>query len=104
METHTELQTRTQSRPLECEWVMPTPAAGMTLDKERVNVTLGGATTLPLGRVLGADQCQPGAWHFDVADAPTRIVACPATCDAIKAGTYTDVKILLGCDTNFLVI
>jgi hypothetical protein len=103
--TKTELVTQTKERPLECQWVMPAPAAGETLDKDRVNVTLNGsAGSLPLGRVPSADKCQDGAWHYDSNDAPTQIVACPSTCDAIKAGTYTDVKILLGCETKFLIV
>ncbi|HEX5660838.1 MAG TPA: vWA domain-containing protein [Polyangiales bacterium] len=103
--TKTELVTKTTERPLECQWVMPTPAAGETLDKERVNVTLNGsAGSLPLGRVPSADKCQDAAWYFDNNDAPTQIVACPSTCDAIKATTYSDVKILLGCETKYLVV
>ncbi|MET0283941.1 MAG: vWA domain-containing protein [Polyangiales bacterium] len=103
--THTELVTKTTERPLECQWQMPAPAAGQTLDKDRVNVTLSGATqSLPLGRVPGADKCADGAWYYDNNEAPTQIIACPSACDAIKAGTYTDVKILLGCESKFITV
>ncbi len=102
--THTETTTKTETRPLDCQWQMPMPGADQTLDKDRVNVTLSGQETLPLGRVQGADKCQDGAWYYDNNDAPTQIQACPTTCDAIKAGTYTDVKILLGCETKYLTV
>jgi hypothetical protein len=102
--THKELVTKTEQRPLECHWQMPVPKAGETLDKGRVNVTLGGSSTLPLGRVSSLAQCQADAWYYDDNDAPTQIIACPAACDAIKAGTYTDVKILLGCETKYLIV
>jgi hypothetical protein len=102
--THTELVTKTQQRPLACHWRMPAPASGETLDKDRVNVTLSGSQSLPLGRVPGADKCQDGAWYYDDNAAPTELVACPSACAAIEAGTYTDVKILLGCETKILTI
>jgi hypothetical protein len=104
--THTELQTTTQTRPLECEWRMPTPQAGAELDAERVNVTLSGgsAGTHALGRVPNLAACSSDAWYYDVPSAPTRIVACPQTCETIKSGGYADVKILLGCQTQVILL
>lgn len=104
--SHTEYQTTTQTRPLECEWLMPTPSAGATVDTDRVNVTLGGGSgaALGLGRVPGAGNCSAAAWYFDVPSAPTRIIACPQTCTAIKTAGYTDVNILLGCQTHLLLL
>ncbi|MDB4971730.1 MAG: uncharacterized protein JWN48_71 [Myxococcaceae bacterium] len=102
----TVLQTQVKERPLECEWQMPVPAAGVAVDKDRVNVTLSGgsAAQLSLGRVADAASCQAGAWYFDAPAAPTRIIACPATCDTIKASGYTAVNILLGCETHLLLL
>lgn len=53
-----------------------------------------------------ADKCgdEQAAWYFDNADAPTQINACPETCKQIQAGTYSDVKILLGCETKLLIV
>ena len=106
VQTHIEYQTTTQTRPLDCEWLMPAPSAGMTVDTDRVNVRLGGgsAAALDLGRVPGADTCKAAAWYFDVPSAPTRILACPQTCSTIKASGYTDVNILLGCETHLLLL
>lgn len=106
VESHTEYQTTTQTRPLECEWLMPSPGTGMVIDTDRVNVKLGGGTAAPLdlGRVPGADSCAAAAWYFDIPTAPTRIIACPQTCDAIKTSGYTDVNILLGCQTHLLLL
>jgi hypothetical protein len=102
--THTETVTKTETHPLDCTWVMPTPTGSDALDKDRVNVTLSGQQTLALGRVPTVDKCQDGAWYYDNNDAPTQINACPTTCDAIKAGTYTDVKILLGCESKYIMV
>jgi len=104
--THTELETKTQTRPLQCEWRVPAPQAGMELDPERVNVTLSGGAgaAKKLGRVPGLASCRSDAWYYDVPSAPERIVACPQTCEAIKAGGYADVKILLGCFTNVILL
>jgi hypothetical protein len=103
--TRTETQTRTEQRPLECEWQMPEPGADQTLDPGQVNVTVSGGSSEPLdlGRVPSAADCREGAWHYDVPAAPERIVACPETCDTIKAAGHTDVKILLGCETRVLI-
>jgi hypothetical protein len=103
-EVRTEIQTRTESRPLECEWLMPEPGEDQTLDKERVNVSLAGnAAALEPGRVPDAESCRENAWYYDSLSAPERIIACPQTCDAIEQGAYTDVKILLGCETKVFV-
>lgn len=104
--TVTEIQTQTKLRPLECEWHMPAPSADMTLDKDRVNVTLskGGSDSLGLGRVPSAAECQAGAWYFDSPSAPERIIACPQTCESIATTGYTEVNILLGCETKVLVL
>jgi Mg-chelatase subunit ChlD len=106
VEVHTELQTTTKPRPLECTWKMPLPSAGLEVDSGRVNVTLSGGSSLALdlGRVPSESNCRAGAWYFDVPSAPERIIACPQTCDTIKSAGYTDVKILLGCQTNLILL
>ena len=38
-------------------------------------------------------------WYYDDPVKPTKIIACPSTCDAIKAATDGKIDILVGCDT-----
>ncbi|MET0342549.1 MAG: vWA domain-containing protein, partial [Polyangiales bacterium] len=110
-ETKTEYQTvlqtvtKTEQRPLACTWAMPEPAAGVAVDKSKVNVTVGGnGLSLPLGKVPAVSSCRAGGWYFDNPSDPKQIVACPETCDAITAAKATDVQIQLGCETSVLVI
>lgn len=105
VEVRTEIETRTETRPLECEWQMPDPSVGQEVDTNRVNVKVSGGAgdALTLGRVPSESACQDGAWRYDSADQPTRIIACPETCSTIKNAGHTDVKILLGCETKLVV-
>lgn len=104
-ETRTETRTETQQRPLECEWQMPKAESGKVLDLNKVNVKVSGGTGAPLdlGRVPSAASCKDGAWYYDNPSAPTRLVACPATCKSIKDGGYKEVSVLLGCQTLVLL-
>jgi hypothetical protein len=105
-QTRTETHTETQQRPLDCEWQLPAAGNGKTIDLDKVNVKVSGGTAaaLNLGRVPSAAACTAGAWYYDNPSAPTRLIACPATCDSIKSGGYTDVSVLLGCQTVILLL
>jgi hypothetical protein len=92
---------------LACEFQIPTPDAGGTLNYNAVNVefTHGGTSEL-LFYVGSADACDPasGGWYYDndpAVSAPTKIVACPASCDAFTMDDLTEasVQIALGCTT-----
>ncbi|MEY4508484.1 MAG: hypothetical protein RLZZ450_606 [Pseudomonadota bacterium] len=78
----------------------------MELDAERVNVTLSGgsAGSHALGRVPSLAACRTDAWYYDAPTAPTRILACPETCETCESGGYADVKILLGCQTQVILL
>jgi hypothetical protein len=105
-QTRTETRTETQQRPLDCEWQLPAAGSGKTLDLDKVNVKLSGGAgaALSLGRVPSAAACTAGAWYYDNPTTPTRLVACPATCDSIKSSGYTEASVLLGCQTVILLL
>jgi len=92
---------------LGCEFQIPAPPAGMSLDFNYVNVRLRDAADMPtdIPRVLGGvDRCAEvgGGWYYDPdpsAAAPTRIIACPTTCGTITATVGGKVQIQLGCRT-----
>jgi len=92
---------------LACEFQIPEPGNSQTLNYHFVNVqfTTGGKPS-DVFYVKDAAGCDPvtGGWHYDVdpdgAVAPTKIVACPATCTTFQAaGNGSTVGIALGCQT-----
>jgi hypothetical protein len=89
-----------ESAPLPCEYEIPAPPAGSTLDTNRVNIevvtTSSEARTLP--RAMDREACGTQlAWYYDDPSKPARIKMCPGACDAISGGG--EVQIELGCET-----
>lgn len=85
---------------LGCNYALPAPPSGKTLDIGSVNVNYtpgGGAlTTLP----YSADCSNANGWHYDNPAAPTQIVMCPASCTTLqndKSGGAIDI--VFGCAT-----
>lgn len=93
-----------KSAGLACEYLIPPPAMGETIDFNKVNVQYvpgaGGAPKDILHAKTAAD-CDPatGGWYYDNNAAPTKIVICPATCTTIEADDMGKIDILLGCET-----
>lgn len=86
---------------LDCDIPLPQPKAGQSIDPTRVNVNVtnnGTQSTLP--QVADATGCAatPG-WYYDDGFSPTRIILCPATCDAVTVDVSATLDILLGCET-----
>lgn len=83
---------------LPCEYKVPAPTSG-SFDKNRVNLnwTTNGATTVvPFVGDPAACEGVAMGWHFDNAEAPAQLIACPQTCEAFKA-QGGDVSVTLGC-------
>ena len=89
---------------LTCELALPTPSTG-TLDPGKVNVSIVTPTgTTTLYKVSGAAACDlNGGWYYDDEQAPTKVLLCPASCDAAaQAGANGDpvqIDVLFGCTT-----
>jgi hypothetical protein len=100
VETHTETVTRVDEHRLPCEWEIPAVPEGQFFDHNKVNIKLTsdeGERTF--GRVASAETCIEDGWHFDDIASPSRILACPQTCDVIEALPNARIDILLGCAT-----
>jgi hypothetical protein len=89
-----------------CEFIIPRPQ--QALDYGKVNVhhrRTGGEDDVPY--VASAARCDPvrGGWYYDVdpaAGTPTRVVVCPATCNAFKSDAMTRVDLVFGCKTKVI--
>jgi hypothetical protein len=89
---------------LTCEFQIPEPVAGTTLDYALVNVEFSsGGSTESLFYVAGESECDAsGGWYYDVLPSegtPTKIMVCPSSCERFKGATDGSVEIRLGCQT-----
>jgi hypothetical protein len=92
-----------QGSGLACEWVIPPPPNGGTLDKNKVNVsyTPTGGAPQPIGYVSDPSQCPnvQNGWYYDNAANPTKVLACPNTCSVIQqGGAGAKIDITFGCE------
>jgi hypothetical protein len=92
------------SQPLTCEWAIPPPPAGQTLDPSKVNVDFidqVAGTKETIYHVNDAAACDPvlGGWYYDNNTAPTVVKACPASCDKITAAVNGKINVVFGCAT-----
>lgn len=88
--------------PLACEWGIPAAPAGQTFDAGKVNVDFtdpGHGTKTTIFHVDNAGACDPvlGGWYYDNPASPTRVIACPASCDMVEAAPQGRVDIAFGC-------
>ena len=99
--THTVTSTMTVETPLPCEWSIPASPVGQTFDREKVNVQLNAPSSgsTVFGKVADEGSCASKAWYYDDPTTPTRIIACPDTCELITTTGGAKVDILLGCQT-----
>lgn len=83
-----------------CEYGIPAPDPGQTLDFNKVNVRfvdeLGYVDFL---YVTGPDKCSTtdNGWYFDNPVNPSRILLCDPFCGEVKASRIGRVDVLLGC-------
>lgn len=85
-----------------CEYEIPEPPAGEDLDTGRVNIRhtpdSGEPRVYPYAGTDDGADCTSGGWYYDDPTAPTRIILCPATCNAVTGGGGR-VDVELGCQT-----
>jgi hypothetical protein len=91
---------------LACQYQIPEPAAGGSLDYGQVNVALTNGDQKSFVYYVkdqAACDASTGGWYYDVepsAGTPTKIIACPATCTTFQAAPHgASVGVALGCET-----
>lgn len=84
---------------LTCDYKIPAPPSGQTLDPTKVNVQYTPSSGT--AAVIAYDPtCASGTgWHYDDANNPSRVIACDSTCDSIKSDAGK-VDIVFGCTTH----
>ncbi len=94
-----------ESAPLPCDYAIPAPPAGESLDPNKVNLDFSGPAsakkTFPRAPTPAACADQV-AWFYDDPVAPKQIKMCPAGCQAISGGGTIEIK--LGCETVPLIV
>jgi hypothetical protein len=95
-----------RGQKIACEFQIPDPPMGQTLDYMKVNVqyTAPGA---PMAKTIfyvgSAAKCDPmtGGWYYDIdptKGTPTKIIMCQQTCDSFGGTGQVDIQ--LGCATE----
>jgi hypothetical protein len=87
---------------LDCDFPLPEASGGVEVEPSLVNVnfTPTSGTKSRLVQVSGEAGCDKGDWYYDNAAAPTRIILCKSTCDAVTTDAMASLEILLGCATS----
>jgi hypothetical protein len=84
---------------LTCDFPIPAPPQGMTLDFMSVNVlyTPSGAGQEQL---LYDSACSTGVgWHYDDPQNPTQVQLCAQSCDQVKQDHGGKIDVVFGCAT-----
>lgn len=93
------------SAALSCEWVIPPPPNGETLNPNLVNVSFidGAGDPLLIGRVDTVAGCAgvENGWYYDNPSQPTKVLVCPQTCAWIQGKPGAKMDIQFGCATEF---
>jgi hypothetical protein len=92
-----------KSAPLPCDYKIPPPPTGESLNKDKVNVafTPAGGSEETFPRAESAAACgSNAAWHYDNPAAPSKVVMCPNACTKAQAGG--SISIGFGCATFVL--
>jgi len=79
-----------------CDVAIPAPPENRQFDKQRVQIA-ASVDGEPVVFDYDADCVAPFAWHYDDPDAPSRIMLCESTCEAIRAQPQPDFTVRFAC-------
>ncbi len=84
------------SQALSCDYSIPAPPNGQTIDPNKVNVRHAPSSGAPATLTYNATCNGPG-WHYDNPSTPGKILLCPATCDVVMKDPGAKVEVFFGC-------
>ncbi len=80
-----------QAAVIPCEYTLPEPGGGKSLNPELVQVKYASTGDEPeeIVKVASADSCDGdlSGWFYDDPDNPSRILLCPSTCELVNEST-----------------
>ncbi|MDF3070029.1 MAG: hypothetical protein K0R38_5630 [Polyangiaceae bacterium] len=88
---------------IDCEFPVPLPPMGKTLDLSTVAVSYtpdGVAPPKTYGQAMSLAQCVPDAFYVDAA--ANKILLCPDTCAAAQQGSAPKIDVLFTCEPTFV--
>jgi hypothetical protein len=86
-----------------CDFDIPAPPAGKTLDLEKVavNHTKGdGSGTVQYLQAATSAVCQPDAFYIE----NNHVYLCPDTCAIVQADTMALVNVVFACESKIIVV
>lgn len=91
-----------QDTPIACNYEIPDPPMGETLDPKKVNVEYvpGQGSPDQIPNVVDEDGCGLSGWYYDDPQNPTEIIMCPTTCAALQSDEDGKVNVKFGCETE----
>jgi hypothetical protein len=85
---------------LSCDFPLPAPPSGQTLDFMAVNVLYTPSTTAA-EQLLYDGACATGVgWHYDDPMNPTEVELCPSSCDEVRQDHGGRIDVVFGCATD----
>lgn len=84
---------------LGCNYPLPAPPAGQTLDVNAVNVNYTPAGGKETTLAYSADCANADGWHYDSTTAPKEVILCKNSCDTAQAAVGAKLDIIFGCAT-----
>lgn len=104
-ELETTLNQIIEAANVECEFELPAPPDGRSLDLENMTlVVTEGSVAGEAPFVLDPSECNPAApgWHFDalppVVEVPSSVLLCPGLCDRLTRSATVSVDFSVSCE------
>jgi hypothetical protein len=85
---------------LSCEYELPEPPDGQTLDPSLVNVQLTDDGEVETILQNPDEDCGEG-WRYS--EDGTQVVLCESTCERVRDNLRGSVKLIFGCETAVVV-
>jgi hypothetical protein len=85
---------------LGCEYPIPSPGGGQTINYGEVNVELTGSGGTETELMYSADCSNTNGWYYDNPKSPTTIILCSGACKSAEATSHGSMDIVFGCKTN----
>jgi hypothetical protein len=87
---------------LSCDFEIPSPSDGQTLDLTKVAVAYtqdGAASSTKFGQALTSAACQADAFYIE----DNHIYLCPEACRTVEADGGAKIDVLFTCESTIIV-